>query len=85
MKRFIEEYPEFRKLGGNVSKHVALVGELSRLVGTRHLLQVSELEQSLASNESHGSDFRVRSLSFACLRSRDLMAGTDGANAPKLA
>ncbi|KAI5479482.1 vacuolar protein sorting-associated protein 45 [Pseudohyphozyma bogoriensis] len=59
MKRFIEEYPEFRKLGGNVSKHVALVGELSRLVNARHLLEVSELEQSLASNESHGSDLRT--------------------------
>ncbi|KAH8917500.1 Sec1-like protein [Atractiella rhizophila] len=58
MKRFVEEYPEFRKLGGNVSKHVALVGELSRLVGSRKLLEVSELEQSLASNESHASDFR---------------------------
>lgn len=57
--RFIEEYPEFRKLGGNVSKHVALVGELSRLVNARHLLEVSELEQSLASNESHASDLRV--------------------------
>ncbi|EOO02818.1 putative vacuolar protein sorting-associated protein 45 protein [Phaeoacremonium minimum UCRPA7] len=30
MKRFIEEYPEFRKLSGNVSKHVTLVSELSR-------------------------------------------------------
>ncbi|SGY81242.1 BQ5605_C009g05488 [Microbotryum silenes-dioicae] len=58
MKRFIEEYPEFRKLGGNVSKHVALVGELSRLVHARNLLEVSELEQSLASNESHTSDYR---------------------------
>jgi vacuolar protein sorting-associated protein 45 len=60
VSRFIEEYPEFRKLGGNVSKHVALVGELSRLVSARHLLEVSELEQSLASNESHASDLRVR-------------------------
>ncbi|GAA5869434.1 hypothetical protein JCM3774_001451 [Rhodotorula dairenensis] len=59
MKRFIDEYPEFRKLGSNVSKHVALVGELSRLVNVRHLLQVSELEQSLASNESHGTDLRA--------------------------
>ncbi|GAA6034770.1 hypothetical protein JCM8097_001161 [Rhodosporidiobolus ruineniae] len=59
MKRFIDEYPEFRKLGSNVSKHVALVGELSRLVNVRHLLQVSELEQSLASNESHGPDLRA--------------------------
>ncbi|SCZ98062.1 BZ3500_MvSof-1268-A1-R1_Chr3-3g06549 [Microbotryum saponariae] len=58
MRRFIEEYPEFRKLGGNVSKHVALVGELSRLVHARKLLEVSELEQSLASNESHSSDYR---------------------------
>ncbi|KAM0789734.1 hypothetical protein ACM66B_006589 [Microbotryomycetes sp. NB124-2] len=58
MKRFIEEYPEFRKLGGNVSKHVALVGELSRLVNARKLLEVSELEQSLASNESHSQDLR---------------------------
>ncbi|GAA6013487.1 hypothetical protein JCM10207_008867 [Rhodosporidiobolus poonsookiae] len=63
MKRFIDEYPEFRKLGSNVSKHVALVGELSRLVNVRHLLQVSELEQSLASNESHAADLRgVQSL-----------------------
>ncbi|GAA5834502.1 hypothetical protein JCM11251_007023 [Rhodosporidiobolus azoricus] len=58
MKRFIDEYPEFRKLGSNVSKHVALVGELSRLVNVRHLLQVSEIEQSLASQESHGTDLR---------------------------
>ena len=59
--RFIDDYPEFRKLGSNVSKHVALVGELSRLVEKRKLLEVSELEQSLASNESHTQDLRVRS------------------------
>ncbi|BGP43629.1 vacuolar protein sorting-associated protein 45 [Rhodotorula kratochvilovae] len=59
MKRFIDEYPEFRKLGSNVSKHVALVGELSRLVESRRLLAVSELEQSLASNESHAGDLRA--------------------------
>lgn len=59
MKRFVEEYPEFRRLGGNVSKHVALVGELSRLVDKQRLLEVSELEQSLAANESHSSDLRV--------------------------
>jgi hypothetical protein len=58
MKRFMEEYPEFRKLGGNVSKHVALVGELSRLVGRDKLLEVGEVEQGLAT--SSGADFRVR-------------------------
>ena len=59
MKKFIEEYPEFRKLGGNVSKHVALIGELSRLVSARRLLEISELEQSLACSENHRDDLRV--------------------------
>jgi hypothetical protein len=56
MKRFIEEYPEFRKLGGNVSKHVALVGELSRLVGKHKLLELGEVEQGLAT--SSGADIK---------------------------
>jgi vacuolar protein sorting-associated protein 45 len=58
MKRFIEEYPEFRKLSGNVSKHVALVSELSRRVGSENLLEVSELEQSLACSDSHARDLK---------------------------
>ncbi|KAJ1742643.1 vacuolar protein sorting-associated protein 45 [Coemansia sp. RSA 989] len=59
MKRFVEAYPEFRKLSGNVSKHVTLIGELSRLVSARHLLAVSELEQSLACNEQHSTDLKA--------------------------
>ncbi|GME38246.1 vacuolar protein sorting-associated protein 45 [Neofusicoccum parvum] len=58
MKRFVEDYPEFRKLSGNVTKHVTLVGELSRRVGEDHLLDVSELEQSLACNENHSNDVK---------------------------
>jgi vacuolar protein sorting-associated protein 45 len=62
MKRFIEEYPEFRKLSGNVSKHVTLVGELSRRVGAENLLEVSEVEQSLACNDNHAADLKARKL-----------------------
>ncbi|KAJ2899050.1 glucose inhibited division protein A-domain-containing protein [Zalerion maritima] len=58
MKRFIEEYPEFRKLSGNVSKHVTLVSELSRRVASENLLEVSEVEQSLACNENHSADLK---------------------------
>ncbi|CAM0134859.1 unnamed protein product [Umbelopsis sp. WA50703] len=58
MKRFVEEYPEFRKLSGNVSKHVALVSELSRRVAQENLLEVSELEQGLACNENHNADLK---------------------------
>ncbi|KAI0004570.1 Sec1-like protein [Russula compacta] len=56
MKRFVEEYPEFRKLGGNVSKHVALVGELSRLVDNDKLLELGEVEQGLATRA--GADLK---------------------------
>jgi len=59
MKRFVEDFPEFRKLSGNVSKHVALVGELSRRVGAHSLLDVSELEQSLACNDNHATDLKA--------------------------
>jgi vacuolar protein sorting-associated protein 45 len=59
MKRFIEEYPEFRKLSSNVTKHITLVGELSRRVGKSNLLDVSELEQSLACTDNHSQDIKV--------------------------
>ncbi|KAJ1967382.1 vacuolar protein sorting-associated protein 45 [Dispira parvispora] len=63
MKRFVENYPEFRKLSGNVTKHVTLVGELSRLVEKNGLLDLSELEQSLACSESHANDLqRIREM-----------------------
>lgn len=45
MQRFVENYPEFRAKSGNVSKHVTLMGELSRLIDERHLMQVSQVEQ----------------------------------------
>ena len=65
MKRFVEEYPEFRRVGTNVSKHVAIVGELSRLVERDRLLEIGEVEQGLATGS--GADLRVR---MACLRGK---------------
>ncbi|ODV92477.1 hypothetical protein CANCADRAFT_87224 [Tortispora caseinolytica NRRL Y-17796] len=59
MKRFVEDYPEFRRLSGNVSKHVTLVSELSRKVESESLLDVSELEQSLACNDAHNQDLKT--------------------------
>lgn len=59
MKRFVEDYPEFRKLSGNVSKHVTLISELSRRVSADSLLDVSELEQSLVCNDNHNTDLRT--------------------------
>ncbi|NXJ05390.1 VPS45 protein, partial [Odontophorus gujanensis] len=55
IKAFVENYPQFKKMSGTVSKHVTVVGELSRLVGERNLLEVSEVEQELACHNDHSS------------------------------
>ena len=54
MKHFIKEYPKFQKLGGNISKHTMLMGELSWIVGRDQLLEVSEVEQGFAMVSSGG-------------------------------
>ncbi|GMR31617.1 hypothetical protein PMAYCL1PPCAC_01812, partial [Pristionchus mayeri] len=54
MKQFVDEYPQFKKMSGSVSKHVAIIGELSRLVGAHNLLEVSELEQSMVVDGDQG-------------------------------
>lgn len=55
MKRFVEEYPEFQKLSSNVAKHVTLVSELSSKVSKGSLLEISEVEQSMASSDNHAA------------------------------
>ncbi|XP_063041210.1 vacuolar protein sorting-associated protein 45 [Engraulis encrasicolus] len=55
MKAFVENYPQFKKMSGTVSKHVTVVGELSRLVSERCLMEVSEAEQELACQNDHGN------------------------------
>lgn len=59
MQRFVDEYPEFRRMSGNVSKHVAVVHELSRLVEQGGLLEASQLEQDLACSENRQEHFRA--------------------------
>ncbi|XP_022331631.1 vacuolar protein sorting-associated protein 45-like [Crassostrea virginica] len=55
MKAFIENYPQFKKMSGTVAKHVAVVGELSRLVNKHILMEASELEQELACQGDHSA------------------------------
>ena len=50
MQNFVESFPEFKKLANNASKHVAIVGELARLIDVFHLLDISVLEQDLVSS-----------------------------------
>lgn len=48
MREFIERYPLFRSKSINVSKHVAIISELSRLTDSCQLMDISELEQEIA-------------------------------------
>uniref|UniRef100_A0A2P2KQX5 Vacuolar protein sorting-associated protein 45-like protein n=1 Tax=Rhizophora mucronata TaxID=61149 RepID=A0A2P2KQX5_RHIMU len=59
MSKFVENYPEYRKMHGNVSKHVTLVTEMSKIVEERKLMLVSETEQELACNGGQGAAFEA--------------------------
>lgn len=59
MAKFVDNYPEYRKMHGNVTKHVTLVTELSKIVDERQLMLVSQTEQELACNGGQGAAFEV--------------------------
>lgn len=59
MAKFVSNYPEYRKTHGNVTKHVALVSEMSRIVEERKLMLVSQTEQELACTSGQAAAFEV--------------------------
>jgi vacuolar protein sorting-associated protein 45 len=58
MQAFMEKFPEIKSQSHTVSKHVAIMGELARLVEVCALLDVSQLEQELACNDDHHAHWR---------------------------
>lgn len=69
MAKFVDNYPQYRKMHGNVSKHVTLVTEMSKIVEERKLMLVSQAEQELACNGGKGAAFEViwPSADYICL------------------
>ncbi|CAJ1974316.1 unnamed protein product [Sphenostylis stenocarpa] len=59
MAKFVDNYPEYRKMHGNVTKHVTLVTEMSKIVDERKLMLVSQTEQELACNGGQGAVFEA--------------------------
>jgi len=59
MVKFVENYPEYRKQHGNVSKHVTMMTELSRIVDERQLMAISQIEQELACNAGQAVAFEA--------------------------
>eukprot|EP00928_Gymnodinium_smaydae_P023726 TRINITY_DN19465_c0_g3_i1.p1 TRINITY_DN19465_c0_g3~~TRINITY_DN19465_c0_g3_i1.p1 ORF type:complete len:566 (+),score=123.06 TRINITY_DN19465_c0_g3_i1:79-1776(+) len=75
MQRFVDEYPEFRRMSGNVSKHVAVVHELSRIVQENGLMDASALEQEIACSENRQDHLK---------QVTDLLRGTSVTNMERL-
>ena len=67
MKKFIQAYPEYQKLSGNVNKHISLLEELSHTVGERNLLDLSELEQNIVCQGDFPESTRVFILLYLLL------------------
>eukprot|EP01018_Ginkgo_biloba_P006930 Gb_21146 [translate_table: standard] len=59
MAKFVDNYPEYRKMQGNVSKHVTMVTEMSRIVDERKLMSLSHTEQELACNAGQVAAFEA--------------------------
>lgn len=59
MAKFVDNYPEYRKMHGNVSKHVMMVTEMSKIVEERKLMLVSQTEQELACNGGQVAAFEA--------------------------
>ena len=53
MKRFVEEYPEYRKLSANASKHFKLAEQINKRVEGERLLDLSEVQQTLATGPTN--------------------------------
>jgi vacuolar protein sorting-associated protein 45 len=58
MQNFMDKFPELRSQSHNVSKHVAVMGELARLVDVCSLMDVSQFEQELACSDDQNAHWR---------------------------
>uniref|UniRef100_A0A7S4AD30 Vacuolar protein sorting-associated protein 45 n=1 Tax=Pseudo-nitzschia australis TaxID=44445 RepID=A0A7S4AD30_9STRA len=58
MQAFMDKFPELRSRSHNVSKHVAIMGELARLVEVCSLMDISQFEQELACADDHTAHWR---------------------------
>lgn len=57
MQKFVENYGDYLAKQGNVSKHVAVMGELSSIVSRRKLLDISAIEQEIVCANDHKNHF----------------------------
>ena len=57
---FLNSLPELRKESGNASKHVDLITELTKDINSRQLLNISMLEQDIATKDNKTECYEVK-------------------------
>lgn len=58
MQKALNSMPEIKKEAGNASKHVDIIGDLSKQINIRKLLMVGELEQTMLSKDQKNDSFK---------------------------
>lgn len=63
VRKFLaEDYGDFKRLSGIVSRHVSIVGEISHRVDSDRLLYFSEIEQAIAAFEGSTPNMTIKKL-----------------------
>jgi len=58
IRRFLDRYPEFRKMGASASKHVALMDGISKYIRVHKMMEfVGKLEQELACHQDSANAY----------------------------
>jgi len=58
MQTALDSMPELKRKSANISKHVALTTEISKLVTERNLMDISRLEQEIVAKENKNEHFK---------------------------
>jgi len=53
MQMFVESYPQYKTMSANITKHLAIVEKMTKVIEQEHLYVVSEAEQDLAVQDAH--------------------------------
>lgn len=60
LKKLLAKFPEFKKLLGNIVKHLALIGELDRQIQVQDMWEIGELQQTIVGDLSTQSQIRLQ-------------------------
>lgn len=60
LKKLLAKFPEFKKLLGNIVKHLAIIGELDRLIGADNMWEIGELQQLIVCDLDSQALLRLR-------------------------